>query len=118
MDIGDILSEEESDIDDIPPDDDDDETLDSPEEFVPTNQPHQTSPYMTKFEKAAIIGKRSEQLDNNAPMLIELSDEQHLNSFEIAQIELDKKLLNFTIRRYLSFEHYEDFDVCDLIIKE
>lgn len=77
-----------------------------------------TSPFLSKYERAKIIGIRAEQICNNAPILIEIDPIAHLNEFQIAEMELMAKKLNFTIRRYVGFGRYEDRMLNDLIITE
>ena len=76
-----------------------------------------TSPYLSKFEKAKIIGIRAEQICNNAPIMIELDPHKVYSEFAIAEEELLKKKINMIVRRYIGFGRYEDRDVRDLIIR-
>eukprot|EP01069_Polyplicarium_translucidae_P000821 Polyplicarium_translucidae@DN1404_c0_g1_i1.p1 len=73
-----------------------------------------TSPYMTKFERARIIGTRALQLSMNAAVTIPLDGET--DPLVIAERELYAKTIPFIIRRYMPNGSYEDWDLEDLII--
>lgn len=72
-----------------------------------------TSPYMTKYERARIIGQRAQQLASGFPPLIELQGET--DPLLIALKELALKKCPLIIRRVLPSDHYEDWDVNELI---
>ncbi|KAL1917571.1 uncharacterized protein VTP21DRAFT_3964 [Calcarisporiella thermophila] len=74
-----------------------------------------TSPYMTKYEKARILGTRSLQISMNAPVMVELDGET--DALEIAMKELREKKIPLVIRRFLPDGTYEDWPVKDLIIE-
>ncbi|KAK1934021.1 putative DNA-directed RNA polymerase subunit I [Babesia divergens] len=95
-----------------------------------------TSPYMTKYEKARIIGTRALQISLNAPITIPVDsstdavDESIAMGFGettdastaaidpliIAEKELYQKSVPFIIRRYLPNGSYEDWKIEELII--
>eukprot|EP00914_Ancora_sagittata_P032172 GHVO01065162.1.p1 GENE.GHVO01065162.1~~GHVO01065162.1.p1 ORF type:complete len:113 (-),score=26.65 GHVO01065162.1:104-442(-) len=56
-----------------------------------------TSPYMTKFERARVIGTRALQLSMNAPVTIPLDGET--DPLVIAEKELYAKTVPFIVRR-------------------
>lgn len=85
------------------------------EEASSSERPRITSPYMTKFEKARIIGTRALQISLNAPVSIPLDGE--IDPLVIAEKELARKTIPFTVRRYLPDGSYEDWDLQELIIK-
>ncbi|XP_056693545.1 DNA-directed RNA polymerases II, IV and V subunit 6A isoform X2 [Spinacia oleracea] len=58
-----------------------------------------TSKYMTKYERARILGTRALQISMNAPVMVELEGET--DPLEIAMKELRQRKIPFTIRRYL-----------------
>ncbi|XVF53662.1 hypothetical protein PTKIN_Ptkin05aG0116800 [Pterospermum kingtungense] len=58
-----------------------------------------TSKYMTKYERARILGTRALQISMNAPVMVELEGET--DPLEIAMKELRERKIPFTIRRYL-----------------
>ena len=75
----------------------------------------QTTPFLTKYEKARIIGARALQISKNSPILIsnaQLGGET--DPILIAEIELREKKIPFIIRRYLPDGSYEDWPVKDL----
>lgn len=45
-----------------------------------------TSPFMSKYEKAIILGRRAMQIQKNSPLYIDLPTEafKHMNALEIA----------------------------------
>lgn len=75
-----------------------------------------TSPRMTKFEKAYILGVRASQLSMNAPPLVDIGD--LTSAYEIATKELTEKKIPFILRRKLPCNFYEDWNIKDLIIPE
>ena len=84
-------------------------------ELIPKEQ-RQTTPFLTKYEKARIIGARALQISKNSPILI--SNEQRGDETDpilIAEIELREKKIPFIIRRYLPDGSYEDWKVNELI---
>jgi len=74
-----------------------------------------TTPYMTKYEKARILGTRALQISMGAPVMVEIVGES--DPLEIAAKELREKKIPFKIRRFLPDGSYEDWKVKDLIIK-
>ncbi|KAJ1960419.1 subunit common to RNA polymerases I, II, and III [Dipsacomyces acuminosporus] len=72
-----------------------------------------TTPYMTKYERARILGARALQISMNAPVMVELDGES--DPYEIALKELREKKIPFVIRRYLPDLSYEDWRVQELI---
>ncbi|KAG5968886.1 hypothetical protein E4U58_001709 [Claviceps cyperi] len=69
-----------------------------------------TTPYMTKFERARILGTRAMQISMNAPVLVDLEGET--DPLEIALKELREKKLPLIVRRYHADGCYEDWS-CD-----
>jgi len=82
-------------------------------DFIPIKTPK----YMTMFEYTAIIGKRSSQIQDNAPILINDYDGDD-SSITIAIKELKKGVIPFIIRRPLPDNTFEDIKINNLIIKE
>ncbi|XP_019231837.1 PREDICTED: DNA-directed RNA polymerases II and V subunit 6B-like isoform X2 [Nicotiana attenuata] len=68
-------------------------------EQEPVERPRKTSKYMTKYERARILGTRALQISMNAPVMVELEGET--DPLEIAMKELRERKIPFTIRRYL-----------------
>ena len=78
-----------------------------------------TTPFLTKYEKARIIGARALQISKNSPILIsteELGDET--DPIAIAEMELRKGKIPFIIRRYLPNGSYEDWPVKELKLSD
>ncbi len=75
-----------------------------------------TTPYMTKYERARVLGTRAMQISMNAPVMVPLEGET--DPLQIALKELLRKKIPITIRRYLPDMSYEDWDVDELIIPE
>lgn len=75
--------------------------------------PRRTSPYMTKYERARIIGSRALQISLNAPVMVDT--EGDTDPMSIAERELNSKLVPFIVRRFLPDGTYEDWKVSDLM---
>ncbi|KAI8994682.1 RNA polymerase, subunit omega/K/RPB6 [Pilobolus umbonatus] len=75
----------------------------------------QTTPYMTRYERARILGTRALQISLNAPVMVELDGES--DPLVIAMKELREKKIPLIVRRYLPDNTYEDWDVKDLIVE-
>ncbi|KAL7719941.1 DNA-directed RNA polymerase I [Entamoeba marina] len=73
-----------------------------------------TTKFMTKYEKARVLGTRAAQISNNAPTFVELNG--MTDPLEIAMKELKEKKLPFIIRRRLPNGAYEDWKISELII--
>ncbi|KAI9114418.1 hypothetical protein K1719_014646 [Acacia pycnantha] len=86
------------------------------EEQEATERPRKTSKYMTKYERARILGTRALQISMNAPVMVELEGET--DPLEIAMKELRERKIPFTIRRYLPDGSYEDWGVDELIVED
>lgn len=86
------------------------------EDQEPKERPRKTSKYMTKYERARILGTRALQISMNAPVMVELEGET--DPLEIAMKELREKKIPFTIRRYLPDSSYEDWGVDELIVED
>lgn len=72
-----------------------------------------TTPYMTKYERARILGTRALQISMNAPVLVPLDGES--DPLEIAMKELSQRKIPLIVRRYLPDGSYEDWSVSELI---
>ncbi|SNX86139.1 probable Rpo26 - 18kD subunit of DNA-directed RNA polymerases I, II, III [Melanopsichium pennsylvanicum] len=75
-----------------------------------------TTPYMTKYERARILGTRALQISMNAPVLVPTEGET--DPLEIAMKELAAKKIPLVVRRYLPDGSYEDWTVSELIVSE
>lgn len=74
-----------------------------------------TLPYLTKYEKARILGARALQISMGAPILINLEGET--DSLEIALKELKNRIIPIVIRRYLPCGNYEDWEIDEMVIE-
>lgn len=72
-----------------------------------------TTHFLTKYEKARILGTRALQISMNAPVMVELEGES--DPLRIAMKELKERKIPFIIRRYLPNKSYEDWHVNELI---
>lgn len=72
-----------------------------------------TTPYMTKYERARILGTRALQISMNAPVLVDIEGET--DPLQIAMKELSQKKIPLVIRRFLPDGSYEDWG-CDELI--
>ena len=74
----------------------------------------ETSRFLTKFERAKILGERAIQISNGAKVMVEV-DEGVWDPMVIAEKELREKKIEYIIRRYLPDGGYEDLDLNELI---
>lgn len=72
-----------------------------------------TTKYMTKYERARVLGTRALQISMNAPVMVDLEGET--DPLRIAELELRLKKIPMIIRRYLPDNSYEDWSLDDLI---
>lgn len=73
-----------------------------------------TTPYMTKYERARILGTRALQISMNAPVLVDLEGET--DPLQIAMKELSQQKIPLVVRRYLPDGSYEDWGCDELIV--
>ena len=92
------------------------ETEDNVDQDAKDKTTRKTSKYMTKYERARILGTRALQISMNAPVMVELEGET--DPLEIAMKELRERKIPFTIRRYLPDGSYEDWGVDELIVDD
>jgi len=81
-----------------------------------SDKPRKTTKYMTKYERARVLGTRALQISMNAPVMVNLEGET--DPLEIAMKELRERKIPFTIRRYLPDGSYEDWGVDELIVED
>ncbi|KAL2201414.1 RNA polymerase, subunit omega/K/RPB6 [Corynascus similis CBS 632.67] len=79
---------------------------------IPNDQ-RTTTPFMTKYEKARILGTRALQISMNAPVLVDLEGET--DPLQIAIKELREKKIPLIVRRYLPDGYYEDWTCEELL---
>ncbi|RWS29945.1 DNA-directed RNA polymerases I: II: and III subunit RPABC2-like protein [Leptotrombidium deliense] len=75
-----------------------------------------TTPYMTKYERARVLGTRALQIAMGAPLMVELEGET--DPLIIAMKELKARKIPIIIRRYLPDGSYEDWGIDELIITD
>lgn len=84
------------------------------EEGIIVDPFHTTAPFLTKYEKARIIGTRAEQIERGAPPFIKDLDENIIHGRTIAIQEFEKKLIPFIIARPLPNQGVEYWKLQDL----
>ena len=82
---------------------------------VPYTSKKQTKPYMTKFEKAKILGIRAQMLANGSLPLVDVPT-NIINVKDIARIELKERKMPLIIKRYLPDKSYECWRLDDMVI--
>lgn len=75
-----------------------------------------TTPYMTKYERARLLGTRALQIAMCAPVMVELDGEN--DPLAIAEKEMKAKKIPIIIRRFLPDGSYEDWGMDELILSE
>ncbi|CAL8092275.1 unnamed protein product [Calicophoron daubneyi] len=75
-----------------------------------------TTPYLTKYERARVLGARALQLSMSAPVMVELDGER--DPLKIAEKELRANKIPIIIRRYLPDGSFEDWSLDELILTE
>ena len=134
----DIEDPEEENNDDDENDDDDEEHINNhetyseniPTEFIDINittTTNDTAPqqqcrigttrkgsrWLTRFEKARMLGIRTLQLSMNSPTTA-TRPETMTDPYEIAQLELKTRVIPFMIRRWFPDKSYEDWNISEL----
>lgn len=71
-----------------------------------------TLKYMTKYERARVLGTRALQISMNAPLMVDAGNET--DPLRIAQKELSAGKIPIIVRRYLPDGSYEDWAVSEL----
>ncbi|CAD5123135.1 unnamed protein product [Dimorphilus gyrociliatus] len=114
---------DELDEDDDPVEDVEDHAEGERMEVLPASEGKQvdpskrmTTPFMTKYEKARVLGTRALQIAMCAPIMVEL--ERETDPLAIAMKELKAKKIPIIIRRYLPDGSYEDWGIDELIIND
>jgi DNA-directed RNA polymerase I, II, and III subunit RPABC2 len=59
---------------------------------------HRTIPYLTKYERARILGQRAKQINAGSPPFVKVP-ENVIDGYVIAELELKEKRIPFIIRR-------------------
>jgi DNA-directed RNA polymerase I, II, and III subunit RPABC2 len=74
---------------------------------------HRTLPFLTKFERARILGQRTKQINSGAATFVKVPDDM-IDGNLIAEMELAQKTIPFIIRRPLCNGGSEYWKVEDL----
>lgn len=85
------------------------------ENGIISDELHKTSPILTRFEKARIIGLRAKQINMGASPFIEIPDDI-IDGLTIAEMELKEKKIPFIIRRPMPNGGSEYWNLKDLIL--
>ena len=80
-----------------------------------SNSKRVTKPFMTRFEKAKILGVRSEMIANGAPALINVP-RGITSTYEIATMEYNQKKIPLMIKRKLPNNSFEYWKIDDLVL--
>lgn len=76
---------------------------------------HRTIPYLTKYEKARILGQRAKQIETGAKPLVTVP-ENIIDGYVIAELELREKKIPFIIKRPIPGGAFEYWHLKDLEI--
>ena len=71
-------------------------------------------PFLTKYERARVLGARALQISKNAPLCIDAEGE--IDPYKIAEKELQERKVPFIIRRHLPDGSYEDWKISELVM--
>jgi DNA-directed RNA polymerase subunit K/omega len=74
---------------------------------------HKTLPYLTKYEKARILGQRAKQIETGAKPLVKVP-ENIIDGYVIAELELKEKKIPFIIKRPIPGGAFEYWRLDDL----
>ena len=74
---------------------------------------HRTIPYLTKYERARVLGQRAKQIETGAKPFVKVP-ENIVDSYIIAELELKEKKIPFIIRRPLPSGGCEYWNIRDL----
>jgi len=74
---------------------------------------HKTLPYLTKYERARILGQRAKQIECGAKPFINVP-ENIIDGYIIAELELKEKKIPFIIKRPIPGGAFEYWNVKDL----
>ena len=76
---------------------------------------HKTIPYLTKYERARVLGQRAKQIETGAKPFVNVS-ENIIDSYTIAELELKEKKIPFIIKRPIPGGGFEYWNIKDLEI--
>ena len=76
---------------------------------------HRTIPYLTKYEKARVLGQRAKQIETGSKPFVKVP-ENIIDSYVIAELELREKKIPFIIKRPIPGGAFEYWNLRDLEI--
>jgi DNA-directed RNA polymerase I, II, and III subunit RPABC2 len=76
---------------------------------------HKTIPFLTKYERARVLGQRAKQIETGAKPFVNVS-ENIIESYTIAELELKEKKIPFIIKRPIPGGGFEYWNIKDLEI--
>ena len=76
---------------------------------------HRTLPYLTKYEKARVLGQRAKQIETGSKPFVKVP-ENIIDSYVIAELELREKKIPFIIKRPIPGGAFEYWNLRDLEI--
>jgi DNA-directed RNA polymerase I, II, and III subunit RPABC2 len=76
---------------------------------------HRTIPFLTKYEKAKVLGQRSKQIECGSKPLVKVP-ENIVDGYIIAELELQQKRIPFIIKRPIPGGAFEYWNIRDLEI--
>lgn len=74
---------------------------------------HRTIPYLTKYERARVLGQRAKQIETGAKPFVKVP-ENIVDSYIIAELELKEKKIPFIVRRPVPGGGCEYWNIRDL----
>lgn len=74
---------------------------------------HKTSPFLTKYERARVLGQRAKQINAGSIAFVKVP-EKMIDGYLIAELELEQKAIPFIIRRPLPNSGCEYWKLSDL----
>lgn len=80
---------------------------------IPIDPLHKTIPFLTKYEKAKVLGLRAKQINSGSDIFVDVPP-NIFDGYTIAKIELEQKKIPFIIRRPLPNGSSEFWNVNDL----
>ena len=82
---------------------------------IPVDPLHKTIPFLTKFERAKVLGLRAKQINSGSDIFVEVPPNV-FDGYTIAKMELEQKKIPFIIRRPLPNGTSEYWNLSDLEI--
>ena len=73
--------------------------------------------FLTKYERAKVLGVRAEQLSKNAPTRAVIPEGEH-RALEIAKLELRQKCMDLILCRHFPDGTVEEWAISEMIVTE